>query len=132
VRRAAVLLVPALLAGVPLSPVAAQPPAGDSALVSARKPEPPEHAGGDRWLGVDKVQHFFVAGFVYAASFSVARLAGAERQPALAIAVAPTALVSVGKEVHDRRTGGRFSVKDLVADALGAAAYGALLAHTVH
>jgi len=84
----------------------------------------------DRWLGPDKVQHFFVSGLAYAGSFAGARVAGADRRPALLIAIAPAAAIAVGKEIRDRRVTGRFSVRDLVADALGAGAYAALLART--
>jgi hypothetical protein len=36
----------------------------------------------------------------------------------------------VAKEVHDRRAGGRFSVRDLAWDAAGIAAASAMLSHT--
>jgi uncharacterized protein YfiM (DUF2279 family) len=84
----------------------------------------------DRWLGADKARHALLAGFVYAVGFSGARLAGLDRRSALAVATGPVVVVSLGKEARDRRAGGRFSVRDLAADALGAAAYAALLART--
>jgi hypothetical protein len=45
-------------------------------------------------------------------------------------ASAVTAVVSVGKELRDRRRGGRASGRDLVWDAAGAALWGALLARS--
>ena len=109
-----------LLAG---APVAAQPPRDSTRAV--RPVLPP-----DRWLGADKAKHFFMAGFTAAAGFSAARLAGLDRRPALGMAAGLAATTSMGKEVRDRRVTGRFSARDLVADALGAAAYAALLART--
>jgi uncharacterized protein YfiM (DUF2279 family) len=85
---------------------------------------------GESWHGADKAKHALLAGFVYAVGFSAARLGGVARRPALAAAAGPVVVLSVGKEAHDRRRGGRFSARDLVADALGAAAYAALLART--
>jgi hypothetical protein len=41
-----------------------------------------------------------------------------------------TAAVSIGKEVHDARSGGDASVKDLIWDAGGAAGASLLLHHT--
>lgn len=126
-RLAALAAALVLVAAPVAAPMAAQP-------VGARPPARADTAAPrlapDRWLGADKAQHFFVAGFTYAGSFALARLAGQERRSALVTAAAPTALISVGKELRDRRVTGRFSVRDLVADALGAAAYAALLART--
>jgi hypothetical protein len=84
----------------------------------------------DRWLGADKVKHVFMAGLTTATAFSGGRLAGLDRGPALGVGIGVGALVSVGKEVRDRRVTRRFSVRDLAADALGITAYAALLART--
>ena len=97
---------------------------GRPAPDSTHPPPPP-----DAWLGSDKVKHFFLAGLTTATAFSAARLAGLDRRPALAVGASAAVLVSVGKEIHDRHV--RFSGRDLVADALGALAYGALVARTV-
>jgi putative lipoprotein len=91
-----------------------------------------EHPGGDRWLGPDKVKHFFVAAFVQSVSYSVVRGAGASPGASLAAATGATAAVSVGKEVVDRRAGGQMSVPDLVWDVAGAGAASLLLARAVH
>ena len=84
----------------------------------------------DAWLGADKARHFFLAGFTQSVSFAVAVRAGAGRSEALSIATAATAAVSLVKEARDRRAGGRFSGRDLVWDALGAAVYSTLLARS--
>jgi len=89
-----------------------------------------EHPGGDRWFAADKMKHFFVAAFVQSTSFSGLRAAGISKSSSLAGATALTAGVSIGKEVHDRRGGGAFSVKDLTWDGLGMAAGAALSGHT--
>ena len=85
----------------------------------------------DRWLGADKVQHALLSGATLAFSFAGMRAAGIDRRPALVGAVVPTAIVAFGKEIRDRRVTGRFSVRDLLADAVGAGAYAAILARTV-
>ena len=87
-------------------------------------------AVADRWLGADKAKHFVVAGLVESAAFAAARGAGAERRPALAVALGVAGAVSVGKELADRRGRGSPSFRDLVWDAAGAVAYAALLART--
>lgn len=83
--------------------------------------------GGDSWLSTDKVKHFFVSAFVQSVSYSALRTARVSHDGALAGASALTLLVGVGKEMHDARSGERFSVHDLVWDAAGAGAAAALL-----
>jgi putative lipoprotein len=90
----------------------------------------PEHSG-DRWFGPDKLQHFFTSAFVQSAGYGLLRRAGAENGPAMAGASVVTAIAGVGKEVHDRRVRGEFSVRDLVWDAAGAGSASVLLARTV-
>jgi len=99
--------------------------AGAQSPKDSTPPLPP-----DRWLGADKVKHLFMAGVTTATAFSGGRLAGLDRRPALGVGISVGALVSVGKEVRDRRVTGRFSVRDLAADALGITVYSALLART--
>ena len=85
-----------------------------------------QEAGGprirDSIFGVDKLKHFLLAGFVESVAFAGLQAAGAERNASLAGAGAATITVSLGREFHDRRAGGLFSVGDLVWDALGAGA----------
>ena len=75
----------------------------------------------DHWFGADKLKHFLVAGFVQSVAYSTLQAARVRHDQALAGAWGITAAVSVAKEIHDRRTTGLFSVRDLVWDAAGAA-----------
>lgn len=77
--------------------------------------------------GADKVKHFFVSAFVHSVSFSAARAAGLDRPGAQMSGAVVTMGVGVWKEVRDRRNGGVFSRTDLVWDAAGGIAAGALL-----
>jgi uncharacterized protein YfiM (DUF2279 family) len=90
----------------------------------------PEHSR-DAWFGPDKLQHFFTSAFVQSVGYGVLRRAGAEQGPAIAGASVVTAIAGVGKEVHDRRTKGEFSVRDLAWDAAGAGSASLLLVRTV-
>lgn len=81
----------------------------------------------DPWFGVDKLKHFLLSGMVQCTSASLARSAGIERNPARMMGAVLTVSVGVGRELHDRRSGKSFSVKDLVWDALGGTAAVALL-----
>ena len=83
----------------------------------AQKLKPP-----DPVFGVDKVKHFFIAGFVESMTFAGAQAAGSSRSAARASALSVTAIVSVAREVHDKRKKGLFSVRDLAWDAIGAGA----------
>jgi uncharacterized protein YfiM (DUF2279 family) len=84
----------------------------------------------DPVFGVDKVKHFFIAGFVESLSFAGTQAMDANRRTARNVAIGVTAVVSVGREIHDRRTKGLFSIRDLAWDAIGAAAAMLLLNHT--
>jgi putative lipoprotein len=88
--------------------------------------KPPDH-----WFGADKLKHFFVAAFTQTVAYSALQAAKADHGGAMAGAWAVTAAVSVGKELHDRRTTGLFSLRDLVWDAAGAGAAALLLEHSV-
>src|SRR5947208_2161090 len=81
----------------------------------------------DSFLGLDKPKHFLLSAFVESASFASFEAAGAGRRPAMAAAVSLTALVGVGREIHDRKTKGLFSIYDLTWDALGAGAAALML-----
>jgi uncharacterized protein YfiM (DUF2279 family) len=87
---------------------------------------PPDH-----WFGADKLKHFFVAAFTQSVAYSALQAAHVRHGQAMTAAWAATAAVSVAKEVHDRRTTGLFSVRDLVWDAAGAGAATLLLEHSV-
>ena len=126
------------LLGMSLALVLATPLPAQSPPDSARRPAaPPDPVATeaaprapDRWLGTDKLRHFVLAGLVQGTAFGSATAVGMRQGPAQLSASAVTALVSVGKEVHDRRRGGRVSGRDLVWDAAGAALYGVLLARS--
>jgi putative lipoprotein len=89
----------------------------------------PEHSR-DAWFGPDKLQHFFTSAFVQSVGYGVLRRAGADTGPAITGASVVTAMVGVGKEVHDRRTKGEFSLRDLTWDAAGAGSASLLLVRT--
>jgi putative lipoprotein len=85
----------------------------------------------DRWFGPDKLQHFFTSAFVQSASYGGLRWAGMSHGTAIGTASGVTALVGVGKELHDRHVKGDFSARDLVWDAAGAGSASVLLVRTV-
>jgi putative lipoprotein len=93
---------------------------------------PGDHPGGDSWLGLDKVKHFFMGAFVQSVSYSAVRATGVSHGSSLAAASAVTAGVSVGKELWDAHTGGTPSVRDLTWDVAGAGAATLLLRRSVH
>ena len=97
-----------------------------SLAVPADSTPPPR----DAWFGPDKVKHFFVSAFVQSAAYSAARGAKLSHSNAQAGAGVITAVVGVGREVHDRRVGRVFSARDLLWDAAGAVAAAALLNKT--
>ena len=76
----------------------------------------------DPVFGVDKVKHFFVVGFVESMTFAGLQAAGSNRGTAKAGGITAAAVVSFGREIHDKKTKGLFSVRDLVWDAIGASA----------
>jgi len=91
-----------------------------------------DHPGGDSWIGVDKVKHFFMGAFVQSVSYSAIRLAGARHNESLWGATAVTAGVGLGKELWDRGGGGTPSAKDFAWDMLGAGAATLVLRRSVH
>lgn len=86
--------------------------------------------GGDRWLGTDKIKHFFMSAFVESVSYSALRAVNVRHDTALVSASALTLGVGVGKEIYDHHSYGLFSVKDLSWDIAGNAAAATVLAHT--
>lgn len=77
---------------------------------------PPEP---DRWIGEDKLQHFFVSFVATSLAAGGARLAGVDRPPAVVVGVSFGAGAGIWKELRDRRLGRAISVRDLVWDAAG-------------
>jgi uncharacterized protein YfiM (DUF2279 family) len=84
----------------------------------------------DAWFGPDKVKHFFIAGFIESVAFAGAETVGAKRSSALPIGISVATIISIAREVHDGKTKGLFSIRDLAFDALGATAAFILLKHT--
>jgi uncharacterized protein YfiM (DUF2279 family) len=87
----------------------------------------PRTRPADAWVGADKIQHFFTSAFVQSMTYGSLRAAGVPHGAALAGATATTTAVGVGKELHDLRTKGEFSVRDLAWDGAGAGAATVLL-----
>jgi hypothetical protein len=85
-----------------------------------RLPSPAAMRGAtDAWLGSDKFQHIWMSYATAAFTFAGVRAASGDSGTALWVALPVAAVAGLGKEVHDRRRGGIFSVRDLVADAVG-------------
>jgi putative lipoprotein len=84
----------------------------------------------DRWFGVDKLKHFVVSALAQSVAHGALQWAGARPTPALLGSLGAGVALGVGREVHDRRTKGAFSRRDLVWDAAGLAAATALARHT--
>ena len=89
------------------------------ASVSSQSPGPRVK---DSIVGIDKLKHFLLSGFVESVTFASLQAVGANRSASLTGALGAAATISIGREVHDRRTSGLFSFGDLVWDALGAGA----------
>lgn len=81
----------------------------------------------DEWLGSDKLRHFLLSMAVTQFTYGGLRTASTNDDVALPIAIGVAAVASVGKEVHDVRNDGPFSLKDLAWDAAGIAIAGVLL-----
>ena len=85
----------------------------------------------ESWFGSDKIKHFFLSAFVESVAFSFAQVAGANRRTALASGIGAAAVVGLGREIHDKRTPGKwFSYRDLAWDAAGIGSAALLLSHT--
>jgi uncharacterized protein YfiM (DUF2279 family) len=109
-------LVVVLLLGTAGGPAPAQVEATPAA---AQMQQPVPIQVTDAWLGSDKFRHAGMSYAVTAFSYAAARGAGAGRDASLQVAVPVAAVAGIGKEIYDRRQGGIFSVRDLVADAVG-------------
>ena len=76
----------------------------------------------DSWFGADKIKHFFMSAFIESLTFSGLQAVGVHRNAAFAGAIGAVAAAGIAKEMHDKRTRGLFSVRDLSWDAAGAGA----------
>lgn len=129
---AAATALPPAPAAVVEEPVALPAPTGDVNGTRERPAPalPVSHPRRSSLLGIDKLKHFLVAGYVESVTYAGMQAAGADREMSLAAALGAVGIASVGKEMHDRRSGQGFSVLDLVWDALGAGAAWLILAKT--
>ena len=130
-------LLTALLALACAAPAAAQfreppPPLREAMLVPDAAPAPDRNpAQNDRWIAMDKAQHFtFSALFVLAGQYVLTDKAGVSDGTALPIACGGTLAPGLAKEVADAYRPRRryFSWKDLVADGAGVAVGAAIVA----
>jgi uncharacterized protein YfiM (DUF2279 family) len=103
----------------PPTPVCAPPPPIHEQHAPPRLRQSQPH---DDWFGEDKLQHFFMSFATVSYGYGGARLATVEHEAALTIAIAAGAVAGFGKEIHDKRRGWLFSLKDLVWDAAGVGA----------
>src|SRR3954463_13542077 len=77
----------------------------------------------DSWFGADKIKHFFMSVFVESVTYSALQASRVNHRAAMGGAISVTMAVGVGREIHDKRTPGKwFSYQDLTWDAIGAAA----------
>ena len=85
----------------------------------------------DRWLGPDKIKHFFTSALIQSLGYSVTQVTTkAPRSSLLFSASVASAAVGIGKEMYDRRSYGLFSLRDLAWDAAGAGTASLMLART--
>jgi uncharacterized protein YfiM (DUF2279 family) len=84
---------------------------------------------GDRWFGPDKLKHFFVTAFIQSVAYGSLSATRSGHQSSLLGATAASAAFGIGRELHDRRVKGMFSVRDLAWDAAGAGAATVMLSH---
>lgn len=98
---------------IPALPAAAPPRSADEAARPLRQ---------DAWLGEDKFRHAGASWAAMVFTHTAARVVLDDVDAAFAVAVPVTAALGIAKEVVDRRRGGPFSARDLVADALGVGA----------
>lgn len=103
---------------------------GRNATDAPRVEEMVQRVEADPWFGPDKAKHFFLTAFIQGVAYAGLRSADVEHGPALLGASVVSLGFGVAKEVADRRDGRQVSARDLVWDALGAAAASALLART--
>ena len=86
---------------------------------------------GDTWFASDKIKHFFLSAFVQSLSYSVIQVTTkGSRSSLLLSASATSAAVGIGKEIHDSRVKGEFSMRDLTWDAAGIGAASVMLRQT--
>jgi uncharacterized protein YfiM (DUF2279 family) len=86
-------------------------------MILATAPDP--ESSRDRWFAEDKLRHFVTSFVVTSVSASSARAAGLDRRRGIVAGAGTGVLVGLLKEVHDTRSGGIFSTRDLLWDLGG-------------
>lgn len=74
----------------------------------------------DRWLAEDKLRHFALSFATVQLGYGAGRVVF-DREASVPVAAGLSLLLGVGKEVHDARSGGPFSARDLAWDLAGVA-----------
>ncbi len=92
--------------------------------LSLLAPDPPR----DRWIGEDKMKHFFTSFVATSITARAARAAGLDVRSSAWVGAGAGTAVGVWKEIRDqRRRDASASVRDLVWDAAGVAAGAAVM-----
>ncbi len=115
-----------LCAALALSAISATAGAQSADTTHGAVPNAPK----DSFVGLDKPKHFLLSFFIESGSFAAIQAGGGGRRPSFIGASAVTTVFGLGREIHDRRTKGLFSLGDLAWDGLGAAAAVLMLRHT--
>lgn len=117
-------------AAVPTSPVQIRPVdvGGRVGQAPSSTPAPPA-VGDDPLVGQDKLRHFAMAFAAAEVGYGVARIR-LSADAALTTSLGAALLAAIGKEVHDHRYRGHFSVPDL-AWGLAGVALGAVLVREI-
>lgn len=100
----------------------AAPPGAPDVASQPLGPPAERYIPADPWFAEDKAKHFFMAFAATGFAYGAARSVGLGSDAALVTAGTGTMAAGVGKELHDRRAGGRFSTRDLVWNVVGIAA----------
>jgi uncharacterized protein YfiM (DUF2279 family) len=94
-------------------------------LATALASSPPKVP--DPWFAEDKLKHYFTSFVVTSLAASGARVAGLDRSPATVAGAGLGVAAGLYKELRDPRTGGFFSVRDLLWDIAGVGSAAAVL-----
>ena len=90
----------------------------------------PAEPSRDAWFGPDKIRHFVTSAVVQGMGYGALRATNAGHRSSLIWSTTLTAAAGVGKELHDRRTTGLFSLRDIAWDAAGAGAATVVIVRT--
>ena len=104
-------------------------PAGEMCRGAAVVHTSPPSAPRDRFVAEDKSKHAAMSFALSAFGYAGARTIGISHDSGVVLASAGAFAIGVAKEINDRRTGRDFSLRDLVADALGVGIGALLITH---